>query len=320
MRGYKKFLFKNNWHVFPCFFKKRLLNFKRTKWKKIKSRILYTNRQYKWHKKHLISSKTAKFWLNTIFLKKKIKLNFINLNKKFLIFIKNLKKFLAFRKSKKVKRFLRRRLLNFFKKHSYTKSKFFRKCFNLFFSDYTFPTLSHNYHMRSRFFFKNRLSMKISVLKYYYGCFNAKYFKKESFQALYTNNLACTFLKPELRIDILLWRLKIFSSPYLARFALQNNQIFLNIFSNVDKTFIKNYYKIYLRKGDLVSLPTFRYKYRKNFNQYVTNFYLPTIFELDYYTNNFSLLKSLFELNLKDISSVLKEPLSLYQFKNYIFK
>ena len=72
MRGYKKFLFRNKWHVFSFFFKRRILNFKRTKWKKIKSKIFYLIRQYHTYKKRLISLKFCIFFKNIKFLKKTI--------------------------------------------------------------------------------------------------------------------------------------------------------------------------------------------------------------------------------------------------------
>lgn len=321
MRGYKKFLFRNTWHVFSCFFKKRILNFKRTKWKKIKSRIFYTNKQYILYKKKLINSKFLKFFKNIRFLKKKIKLKRLKLNKKFLCFFKRLKFFLISKKYKKVKRNLKYKLDYYKIKKNLNLRKFnyFKKCFNLFFLNHKTFKFSHKYHLRNRFFFKNRLFMKISILKYYYGCFNVKYFRREPMREHHKTNIAITFLKPELRLDIILWRLKFFASPYLARFAFQTNKIFLNMLTA--KNFTKHYYKNSLKKGDLISfISSLKYRYRNNLKTYAKNLYLPTIFEFDYYTNNVLLLKNLLELNYKDFNSVLKEPLALYQFKNYIFK
>lgn len=321
MRGYKKFLFRNTWHVFPCFFKNRILNFKRTKWKKIKSRILYTNRQYKWYKKIVFSSKFSNFLKSVTFLKKKVRSKALNLNKKFIRFLKQVKRFLIAKKYKNFRHKLNQRMKGFESNPLYVTVNYFKDCFNLFFLDQRRLEASHKYHLRYRFFFKNRLLMKSSVLKYYYGCFNIKFFKKAPFAALYKDNVACTFLKPEFRLDILLWRLKFFSSPYLARFAFQNKQILLNSGCCLNKVIKKHYYKIFLKKGDLVSFtPNFKYKYRAHLKSYAKNFYLPTTLEFDYYTNTIVLLKDLEELNFKDITSILKEPLALYQFRNFLLK
>jgi len=321
MRGYKKFLFRNKWHVFSFFFKKRILNFKRNKWKKIKSKIFYLIRQYHTYKKRVISLKFCTFFKNIKFLKRKILVKNFTYNKKFLKFFKNLKIFIITKKYKKLKRNLKYKLNFFFKKPFYQKFNFFQRCFNLFFFNYKITKISSKQHIRNKFFFKNMLFAKVSIIKYYYGCFSVKFFKKQILNKVYKQDLANIFIKPEFRLDILLWRLKFFSSPYLARFAFQKKLIFLNKFSSVEKLFNKNSFKQILKKGDVISFKSsLKYNYKKNLNSTINSFYLPTVFEFDYYTNNIVLLKNLIDLNFKDINSILKEPLNLYQFKNYISK
>lgn len=320
MRGYKKFLFKNQWHVFTFFLKKRIVNFKRTKWKKIKSKIFYSIRQYNSYKKRLISLYNVKFLKNLYFLKKQLQQKKILLKSTFFFFFKKLKYFLISKKYKKLKRNLKYKLKFFFKKPFYMKHQYFKKCLSLFFFNYKSLRVSNKFHIRYKFLFKNMLLMKASVLKYYAGCFSVHFFKIQSFSAFYSTRLANTFIKPELRLDILLWRLKIFNSPYLARFAIQTKLILVNNLP-INKIFQKNYYKVFLNQGDIISLNSIlKYNYRKNKNSYFTSLYLPSIFELDYYTNTIILLKAISALNFKDINSLLKEPLCVYQFKNYIFK
>jgi hypothetical protein len=321
MRGYKKFLFKNKWHVFSFFFKKRILNFKRTKWKKIKSKIFYLIRQYHTYKKRLISLKFCIFFKNIKFLKKKTSVKNFIFNIKFLKFFKKLKIFIMTKKYKKLKRNLKYKLNFFFKKPFYQKFNFFQRCFNLFFFNYKTNKISNKQHIRNKFFFKNTLFSKAAIIKYYYGCFSVKFFKKQILTKIYKQDLANIFIKPEFRLDILLWRLKFFSSPYLARFAFQKNLITLNKFNNIQKSFNKHFFKKILKKGDVISFKSvLKYKYKKNLNSTINSFFLPTVFEFDYYTNTIILLKNLIDLNFKDINSILKEPLNLYQFKNYISK
>lgn len=322
MRGYKKFLFRNKWHVFSFFFKKRILNFKRTKWKKIKSKIFYSIRQYNTYKKRLISVKFCKFFKNIKFLKKTISSNkSFSFNLRFLRFFKNLKLFLISKKYKNLKRNLKYKLKFFFKKPFYQKYSYFQKCFNLFFFNYKTLKISNKQHIRNRFFFKNMLYTKAAVIKYYYGCFTIKFFKKQLLSKIYKQDLAITFVKPEFRLDILLWRLKFFTSPYLARFAFQKNLILVNSFNSLKILKNKHSYKQFLKRGDVVSLKsTLQFNYKKNLNSIVNHLYLPTFFEFDYYTNNVVILKDLIHLNFKDLNSILKEPLNLYQFRNYILK
>lgn len=321
MRGYKKFLFRNKWHVFSFFFKRRILNFKRTKWKKIKSKIFYLIRQYHTYKKRLISLKFCRFFKNIKFLKKKLLLRKNTFNIKFIKFFKRLKIFILTKKYKKLKRNLKYKLNFFFKKPFYQKFKFFQKCFNLFFFNYKITKISSKQHIRNKFFFKNMLFSKISVIKYYYGCFSVKFFKKQLLTKIYRQDLANLFIKPEFRLDILLWRLKFFSSPYLARFAFQKNLIYLNKFSTYKQSANRHSFKKILKRGDVISFKsTLKYKYKKNLNSTIISLNLPTVFEFDYYTNHIILLKNLIDLNFKDINSLLKEPLNFYHFKNYISK
>jgi len=86
MRGFNKFLFKNRWHVFCFFFKKRILRFKRPKWKNIQARIFFTKIHYKKYISKIITLKFLKFLKFLFYLKKKD--TNILFNKKY-FFLKN---------------------------------------------------------------------------------------------------------------------------------------------------------------------------------------------------------------------------------------
>jgi hypothetical protein len=315
MRGFNKFLFKNKWHVYCFFFKKRILKFKRPKWKKIQFRIISTLRYYKRYKIKIIALILCKFLKNLQFLKKKILIHF-----KYNFFLKKLKSFLVSRHFKKIKRNLISKLqfpfqnLKFFLKKKY----FFNKNFKNFFFIFNFINLSH-FIVRSRFFFKNLLFMKSTVLKYFNGCFSVKFFKKLSLSSVYKENLISFFIKPEFRLDMLLWRLNFFISPYLARFAFQKNLVLINNNSILNYYFLKQHYTRCLNGIELISL-NLKYSFKHNLNSFVKFLYLSTFLEVDYYSGNIILIKNLNNLTFKDINSMLKEPLCFYKFKNYIFK
>jgi hypothetical protein len=320
MRGYKKFLFKNQWHVFTFFLKKRIVKFKRTKWKKIKSKIFYTIRQYNSYKKRLISLYSVRILKILSSFKQQILKKKLFLNTNFLSFLKKIKYFLLSKKYKKLKRNLKYKLKFFFNKPFYQKYQYFKKCLSLFFFNYKTLKVSNKFHIRYKFLFKNMLFMKSTILKYYSGCFTVRFFKTQPQSAFFKMRLLTTLVKPELRLDIILWRLKFFNSPYLARFAIQKKLVLVNNLI-INKTFQKQYFKVFINKGDIISLnSSLNYDYQKNKNSYFLSLYLPSTFEFDYYTNTIILLKSISTLNFKDINSLLKEPLCIYQFKNYIFK
>jgi len=163
--------------------------------------------------------------------------------------------------------------------------------------------------------------MKSIVLKYFYGCFKINFFKKINLTSTYKNNLIFMFIKPEFRLDILLWRLQFFKSPYLARFAFQKNLI--NINSNLVDPFyfLKYHYTRCLKGFELISLNSnIKYSFKKNLNSYIKSLSLFTFLEVDYYLGNIIILKYLSTLSFRDINSLLKEPLCIYKFKDYILK
>ena len=311
MRGFNKFLFKNKWHIYCFFFKKRILSFKRPKWKKIKFRIFFFINSYKKYKKNLLPLQFCRFLKILISLKKEY-LKKKQINIKFKSFFNKLNSFLITRYFKKLKRNLcmPNQKLKFF----------FLKNFKNFFFSYTSSVISH-FTIRSRFIFKNLLYMKSTVLKYFNGCFPVKFFKGLPTTNIYKQDVISTFLTAEYRLDILLWRLKFFKSPFLARFAFQQNIILINN-NQVNSSYSeKNHYKRCLIGLELVSLKSnFRFSYLKNSKSFVKFLYLPTFLEIDYYSGNSIVLKPLSSLTFKDINSALKEPLCMYKFKNYIFK
>jgi len=321
MRGYNKFLFKNKWHIFSFFFKKRILQFKRPKWKKIQKRVCDSLKYYKIYKKKFGMLKFYRFLKNLKYLKKKFLFK-KKIKKKYISFFKKLKFFILSRYFKKIKRNLKFKLNYPFKnlKFLYKKKKKFKHNFKNFFFSFHFFQISH-FITRSRFIFKNLLFMKSTVLKYYNGCLSVKHFKKILFSSKYKHNLIFMFVKPEFRLDILLWRLKFFISPYLARFAFQNSLIYIN--NNLIFKFnsFKQHFTRFLKGNSLISLNSkLKYFYKKNSRHFLKSFFLSTFFEIDYYVGNIIILKDLNSLTFKDVNSMLKEPLCLYKFKDYIFK
>lgn len=314
MRGFNKFLFKNKWHVYCFFFKKRILRFKRPKWKSIQSRIIFATTRYKKYKSKIITLKFLKFLKYLFYLKKnKYKKK---IKKKYFKFFKNLNYFLKKRSFKNIKRNLMFKLEFPYKKQKF----FFKKNLRNFFFNFYFINISH-FISRSRFIFKNLLFMKSIVLKYFYGCFKVKSFKKLPKSTVYKNSIIFMFIKPEFRLDILLWRLKFFKSPYLARFAFQKYLIFINKNFVKFSFFSKQHYSRFLNGFELVSLSSkLKYLFKKNLNTYIKSLNLSTFLEIDYYLGNIIILKNLNLLNFRDINNTLKEPLCLYKFKNYIFK
>jgi ribosomal protein S4 len=202
------------------------------------------------------------------------------------------KNFLKFNKVKEIKKNI---LKNFFFNFVAVKSKI-------------------NSWQRLRFFFKESLLMKNAVRKYFDGQFSLSYFKK-AFKKPQTRcfSISSVFIRPEFRLDVLLWRLKIFSSVFFSKMAIRNKQVTVN---GLNKNF-----DFYLVKGDVIKFSQVKtYNLKKYFLKYFKVIFIPSFIELDFYTNTIVVLKSFNNFKIGDFSSVIKEPLCLYKFKNYILK
>lgn len=204
-----------------------------------------------------------------------------------------------------------------FKKNSFriNKEKQIKKnILKNFFFNFVAVKSKINSWQRLRFFFKESLLMKNAVRKYFDGQFSLSYFKK-AFKKPQTRcfSISSVFIRPEFRLDVLLWRLKIFSSVFFAKKAIRNKQVTVN---GLNKNF-----DFYVVKGDVIKFSqTKTYSLKKYFLKYFKLIFLPSFIELDFYTNTIVVLKSFNHFKINDFSSVIKEPLCLHKFKNYILK
>ena len=184
---------------------------------------------------------------------------------------------------------------------------------NFFFNFVTVKSKINSWQ-RLRFFFKESLLMKNAVRKYFDGQFSLSYFKK-AFKKPQTRcfSISSVFIRPEFRFDVLLWLLKIFSSVFYSKMAIRNKEVTVN---NLHKNF-----DFYLAKGDVVKFSSLKtYSLKKYFLKYFKVIFIPSFVELDFYTNTIVILKSFNNFKVNDFSSVIKEPLCLHKFKNYILK
>jgi ribosomal protein S4 len=116
--------------------------------------------------------------------------------------------------------------------------------------------------------------------------------------------LSCLVL-PEFRLDILLWRLQFFKSPFQARQSIVNNEVFIN-----DK---KVYGNSILKKGDVISFSETKKIDLSNFNLKL----LPYV-EVDYYSKNIVILINWQDLKIEDCYYFINESFDLKKFKSFI--
>jgi len=77
--------------------------------------------------------------------------------------------------------------------------------------------------------YKTNLSMRNRIHSYFDGVFTNRFFKKAlHFKKDYKSLLRFGRIQPEFRLDILLWRLNFFGSPYAARLVILKKKILVN--------------------------------------------------------------------------------------------
>ena len=123
-----------------------------------------------------------------------------------------------------------------------------------------------------------------------------------------------TLLKPEFRLDILLWRLNFFSSSYQASQAIAERKITVN-----GRLVQGNFF---LSRGDVIffcsnlklnTLNVKKVKYKTLFSKIVSTFV-----EVDYYSNCIVVLKNVEDLGKEDLYILVKDSYSLKKIKDYI--
>lgn len=319
MRRVSKFKFSNKKHNYPYFFFNRVLRFQRPKWKFIKIKILRLKKGRKLVTKKIIFKNKIKLFKNIIFLKKQIKQQFLYSKFFFLFFnrIKKIlrKKYISFLKIKlkkiktiknKLKKFINKKQIEFI--------------LNNFFFNFVRIKSKISSWNRLRFNFKETLWMKFSVLKYFNFCLSTAFFKRLTLKKKSKIcNLSLTFVKPEYRLDIILWRLKFFLSPYTARNAIRTSLV--SVVSNI--CFLNNIASsptYFVQPGDLIEINANNFIFKKVLLHFAKSIYIPSFLEVDYYTNTVVILKNFKILNENDLNSIIKEPLCFYKFKNFILK
>jgi hypothetical protein len=316
MRRISKFKFSNKKHNYPHFFYNRILHFQRPKWKFIKTKILRLKKTRKSITIKIIFKKKVKLFRNMIFLKEKIKQQFLY-SKYFFFFFKKVKKILK----KKNISFLKFKLKKFInKKQKSVNKKQVEFILNNFFFNFVRIKSKISSWNRLRFTFKENLWMKFSVFKYFNFCFSTAFFKRFSFKKKSrVYNLSLAFVQPEYRLDILLWRLKFFLSPYTARNAIRF--CLVDIYSKLSVFNTKVPSSTYfVQPGDIIQVTASNLVFKKVLSHFAKAIYLPSFLEVDYYTNTIVILKSFKTLKEEDLNSIIKEPLCFYKFKNFILK
>lgn len=186
-----------------------------------------------------------------------------------------------------------------------------------FFNNFLIKVSNKNWYRVEKYYENGRrIKTAVSSLidktlptSFYRKTLNSRY-KSHLISQIYSN----TLIKPEFRLDILLWRLSFFRSCYQASQAISEKKIKVN-----GKRVKGNYYVV---KGDIITFSASRPLKVLSVKNVRSNFLLPkkffTFVEVDYYSNCVVVLKSFDDLSLEDFYILVREHYSLKKIKDYV--
>jgi hypothetical protein len=146
------------------------------------------------------------------------------------------------------------------------------------------------------------------ALTYFFGnSLRIKYFK--AFLKAKNTVIQNFLINPFFKLDILLFKLKVFKSSKQALQAIQSGYIYLNT-----KRII---YSCFLKQGDIISMP-FKKKFKNKSNLPFS--FISSFCEIDFYTNTIIILKSPKALPNQASSLIYKNNMFLQNFIFYVSK
>lgn len=120
--------------------------------------------------------------------------------------------------------------------------------------------------------------------------------------------LQAVLYKTHYRIDILLFQLGFFQSPFLAKNAVQNTQIFVN---SSKISFLTT-----LIKGTILFIP--QVKTINFLNKLKQSIYFFSFVEIDYYTNQIVIVKDVEELTEKDFFLLSRDLYNILDLRDHL--
>jgi len=168
---------------------------------------------------------------------------------------------------------------------------------------------------RAKLLFKESLQMKRLFLFYYDFSFKLSSFVSDFRKVkLRSYALSLFFIRPEFRLDVVLWRLNFFFSIYAARHAVYSRKILYNF------KFIRII--IFVTFGDIFLLDTKRCKYffLRAAKRFLLLSLVPGHFEVDFYSGLVLCVHSSFKYSLQDTIAIKRNAFNLSRLKNYLVR
>lgn len=205
----------------------------------------------------------------------------------------------------------------FFKKKNlkkpFTVSKIQRLRF--YFSQPTILLRRYSRWIRSKLLFKESLHMKRRLLSYYDFSFKTSIFIQDLKKSKLRSYLyGIFFIKPEYRLDVVLWRLNFFFSVYAARHAIRAGLIFYN-FLPVTKI-------MYVSVGGVwqLNVKKCKYSFLNSIQRWLIFSLVPGHLEVDFYSGLILCIASFYSCSLSDSITIKRNAFNFCRLQNYLIK
>lgn len=164
---------------------------------------------------------------------------------------------------------------------------------------------------RLRFFYKNALQAKRLLQQYFDRKLTRSYYSSFSYKRKSAHLLTTTLLRPEFRLDVLLWRARVFKSPYAAENGIKGHLVTVN--EKVARL------KYVAKAGDVVSVKG-RSNYKASNSRYILPPALAPFVEVDYYSNEIVVLFDCFAVHCEEYAALSRLKSSFAALRSAIVK
>jgi ribosomal 50S subunit-recycling heat shock protein len=163
--------------------------------------------------------------------------------------------------------------------------------------------------------YKEGILLKRRLISSFDFSFKPSFFRKafkKNYQKTIHRLLIDCMVRPLFRIDVLLSRLFLFSSPHHSRQEISNGRV------TVNSSRVKGNY--FLKKGDLIEFSnTFDlFEFENISSRFLPNKSLNSFIEIDYYSNVIIIVKDVEELTPTDLILSTQEAFNIRKFMNYL--
>ena len=158
--------------------------------------------------------------------------------------------------------------------------------------------------------YKNNLLMRNRIHSYFDGVFTNRFFKKAlRVKKDYKGLIRFSRIRPEFRLDILLWRLHFFGSPYAARLAILKKIILVNGCAK--------HFAYIAKEGDIIKLNC-NISYNLNTKLKLSTFAYNSFVEVDLFLKTIIILYGYSNISPNMFTNIIRDSFQFQNHTNYL--